>query len=351
MPKNTNDRAFRKEGVSLPAGLETITFRTEDLHRSTECETTTGDDDVIYRDDHYELGRLNGVPYLRVDGRRFVLSSHPYEPCLYIAEGNGLIQTSVHNAFDPLHVLEAFRAGRTVTSITGFEYDARDFCRMVAYASGRGNININEAEETFGNRSKGRDNRDGLPTGQDSRKDFGPEGREQPLGRMDRGIVEDAGVSSVLSDYPDIVVDYCLVTCGQNVQGYSAHRRALETASRMLLTDPMDAEASWHYDCGQAVGEQIDPEVLFIKPKDMRGVNYYGAFVFPPHGGRRSDMDFEHVNRALFSKGTSGLEVYEWTTDWSDYFDDGHEWWGAVCYTVYDKLLERFVVIMASATD
>ncbi|MBP5293222.1 MAG: hypothetical protein J6023_03735 [Clostridia bacterium] len=57
------------------------------------------------------------------------------------------------------------------------------------------------------------------------------------------------------------------------------------------------------------------------------------------------------MNRALFPKGTSGLEVYEWTTDWSDYFDDGHEWWGAVCYTVYDKLLERFVVIMASATD
>ncbi|MBP5293221.1 MAG: hypothetical protein J6023_03730, partial [Clostridia bacterium] len=99
------------------------------------------------------------------------------------------------------------------------------------------------------------------------------EGREQPLGGMDCGIVEDACVSAVLSDYPNIVVDYCLVTCGQNFKGYKAHRRALETASRMLLTDPTDAEASWHYDCGQAVGRHIDPGGLFIKPKDMRGIN------------------------------------------------------------------------------
>ncbi|MBR1842280.1 MAG: hypothetical protein IJ788_03280, partial [Oscillospiraceae bacterium] len=51
------------------------------------------------------------------------------------------------------------------------------------------------------------------------------------------------------------------------------------------------------------------------------------------------------------SNGTDGLEVFEWTTDWSDYFDEGHEWWGALCFTVYDKTLDRFAVIMASATD
>lgn len=31
--------------------------------------------------------------------------------------------------------------------------------------------------------------------------------------------------------------------------------------------------------------------------------------------------------------------------------DGGHEWRGALCYTVYDKKQNRFVVIMASATD
>ena len=62
-------------------------------------------------------------------------------------------------------------------------------------------------------------------------------------------------------------------------------------------------------------------------------------------------MDFDRVNAALFPNGTNELEVYEWTTDWSDYFDEGHEWWGALCFTVYDKTLDRFAVIMASATD
>jgi len=56
-------------------------------------------------------------------------------------------------------------------------------------------------------------------------------------------------------------------------------------------------------------------------------------------------------NEALFPKGKEGLEVYEWTTDWTEYFDEGHEWWGTLCLTVYDKLLDRMVVIMASATD
>ena len=63
------------------------------------------------------------------------------------------------------------------------------------------------------------------------------------------------------------------------------------------------------------------------------------------------DSDFDRVNAALFPNGTDGLEIYEWTTDWSEFFDDGHEWWGALCFTVYDKTLDRFAVIMASATD
>ena len=47
----------------------------------------------------------------------------------------------------------------------------------------------------------------------------------------------------------------------------------------------------------------------------------------------------------------NGLEIPIVTSGDGLYFDDGNEWWGALCYTVYDKNLERFVVIMASATD
>ena len=45
------------------------------------------------------------------------------------------------------------------------------------------------------------------------------------------------------------------------------------------------------------------------------------------------------------------LEIYEWTTDWSDYFDAGHEWYGACCWSVYDRSMDRYVVMLVSATD
>ncbi len=71
----------------------------------------------------------------------------------------------------------------------------------------------------------------------------------------------------------------------------------------------------------------------------------------PPAGRCCTADDFWKINAALFPKGQDELEVFEWTTDWSDYFDDGREWWGTLCLTVYDKSLDRFAVIMASATD
>ena len=60
----------------------------------------------------------------------------------------------MHNAFDPFDVLDAFSRGETITSITGREYDARDFCRMVEYAAGMADIGINDAETVLGTNKK-----------------------------------------------------------------------------------------------------------------------------------------------------------------------------------------------------
>lgn len=58
--------------------------------------------------------------------------------------------TLVHNSFDPYGLLGVFREGRTVTSITGRRYSARDFCRLVEYAAGKGEMDIDDAEKLFG---------------------------------------------------------------------------------------------------------------------------------------------------------------------------------------------------------
>ena len=148
---------------------------------------------------------------------------------------------------------------------------------------------------------------------------------------------------TLISEYPDLVVDYGIVK-GERYCGYESHRKALKTAFCRL-------DGEWNGDSDQAVGKSVATEEMFSSNDQDGKLNYRKAFLYPPHQNGYTGKDFVRVNGALFPNGTDQLEVYEWTTDWSDYFDEGHEWWGALCLTVYDKSLDRFVVIMASATD
>ncbi len=149
---------------------------------------------------------------------------------------------------------------------------------------------------------------------------------------------------ALLSEYPDLEVEYSIVKRRTGSSGYGAHLYALKTAFQEVCGE-----------CGgdpdKAVGKRIPAGELLAPVIKNGALNYRGAFLDPPHTNRYTDRDFDRVNGALFPNGTDRLEVCEWTTDWSDYFDDGHEWWGALCLTVYDPSLDRFAVIMASATD
>ncbi len=154
--------------------------------------------------------------------------------------------------------------------------------------------------------------------------------------------------SAVLAEYPRCAVEYSIVPGRpSSCRGCEAHRLALKQAFRKYAED--GGEVS--YDVIAARGKQIDAGKLFAPAREMKELNYRGAFLHPPQDVGYTDADFDGVNAALFPNGPDGLEVYEWTTDWSDFFDDGHEWWGALCLTVYDKSLDHFVVILASSTD
>ena len=277
--------------------------------------------------ERYMFGKEKDDIYVIADGKRYLLTCHPYEPCLYITDENGL-KTAVHNAFDPEVVLECFSEGRTITSISGLEYDAKDFCKMVEYAAGMGNIGIETAEEVFRNR---------------------PEKKEE----KSKAVPENAGADdfySLIDRYPECVVDYCIVKDEHLSDDYNSHWLALAIAGGKLFTDD-DGEAIWNCDIGKAKGKRVDVCELFAESEKNGKLNYRTAFLEPPHGRSYSEKHFDLVNASLFPNGTDGLMVYEWTTDWSDYFAEGHEWWGTLCYTVYDKTLDRFCIILASATD
>lgn len=78
---------------------------------------------------------------------------------------------------------------------------------------------------------------------------------------------------------------------------------------------------------------------------------YWYLFLNPPHTTRYKIEDFIKINNILFPNGIEKLEIYDWNVEWSNYFDDGLEWWGAAAISIYDKSLDRYIIIFASSTD
>ena len=197
----------------------------------------------------------------------------------------------------------------------------------------------------------------GTPPGTGGRKDLTEKIIRQTLAyyRNKGNARSDNEFDRLIAEYPDIVCDYRLVNSSdQNAnasgvfpyRGVDSHRLVLEYAFRELSEG-----GKWSCDMKAAKCRKLKSTALFAPTGADSWLNYRRAFLCPPHGNSYTDRDFERVNNVLFPGGVECLEVYRWTTDWSDYFDEGSEWWGALCLTVYDQTLERFAVITASATD
>ena len=183
-------------------------------------------------------------------------------------------------------------------------------------------------------------------------------------------------------------VDYNLLCDDKPYEGMKSHRKALrcvfdwlvkqsiedkENARIMFGDHVADQLRPLAYDIDKAQPSPLYPQVFFYCPNIVK-TDYYGnvrydaewvpndenfgttvpywyALLEPVHGRRNKPEDFKKVNEDLFPNGADALDIYEWTTDWSDFFDAGHEWYGACCWSVYDKTMNRYVVMLVSATD
>jgi hypothetical protein len=88
----------------------------------------------------------------------------------------------------------------------------------------------------------------------------------------------------------------------------------------------------------------------------ITGDDGYGyAFAHPPYSVQlsreRLTFLFHEVSRLAFGGVDAALDIRQWPTDWSPWFAAGHEWWGAYCWSVLNREMERVVVIRASSTD
>lgn len=102
------------------------------------------------------------------------------------------------------------------------------------------------------------------------------------------------------------------------------------------------------------LGPSWNPEQACFVPSDER-TGYAAAFRDPPYPLRRSQVEalelFRAMTESLFAGFREPLAVYEWSTECSNYFDAGREWWGTFFWTVGVLGASSIVGVVASTTD
>ena len=102
--------------------------------------------------------------------------------------------------------------------------------------------------------------------------------------------------------------------------------------------------------------KEMIENAITIDQEDKEKIGFVYAFLDPPYSFMCGKTIFEKGNffldfcRLLFTD-ISQIEVYKWSTDSSNYFDEGKEWWGAFFWTVYNPYWDRYIGIIASETD
>ena len=130
---------------------------------------------------------------------------------------------------------------------------------------------------------------------------------------------------------------------------------------------PIDRFYRVHWDETKLAGGPVSFETFWgtddveVKPIGERAWivptvdGYKTAFFHPPYGLRSSQPEaaelFAGINRFVLGEAPAKVQIFSWSTDWSNYFDAGHEWWGAFFWTVHPVGTTRLAAIGASATD
>ena len=111
--------------------------------------------------------------------------------------------------------------------------------------------------------------------------------------------------------------------------------------------------------------DDIEPKLITMTPNEAWSIpevdGYKTAFFHPPHGlgpfaslvvdANEQMALFDRINKHILGDAPAQAEIFSWSTDWSNYFEAGLEWWGAFYWTIRPAGSRRFVVIGASATD
>lgn len=173
-------------------------------------------------------------------------------------------------------------------------------------------------------------------------------------------LTQDPFYELIDEKYDRCVIDYCLIAPDFPYRGIRSHRESVLFAMLKIIERYLEEQRAseerwaknihddffpWSLDFANAQAHQIDSEEFLFVPTIVRTIKggsriygrkdpdfdageqipYWYAFLQPPQWFDATPDDFRRVNEALFPEGADALEVYEWTTNWSNLFDAGHE--------------------------
>ena len=124
-----------------------------------------------------------------------------------------------------------------------------------------------------------------------------------------------------------------------------------EVSGKIILRGEKLRNQYFYYD-----DKEVPEKAMALAGEDREKIGFVYAFLEPPYSFMCGKTIFEKGNffldfcRLLFTD-ISQIEVYMWSTDSSNYFDAGKEWWGAFFWTVYNPYWDRYIGIIASETD
>jgi hypothetical protein len=116
-----------------------------------------------------------------------------------------------------------------------------------------------------------------------------------------------------------------------------------------LTGEPVSLSAFWGTD-------DVEPKPIGDRAWSIPNIDgYKTAFFHPPYGLQGSPTEkaelFASINGYVLGADPERAEIFSWSTDWSNYFEAGQEWWGAFYWTIHPANLQRMVVVAASSTD
>lgn len=140
-------------------------------------------------------------------------------------------------------------------------------------------------------------------------------------------LIENEIYTILANEYSKLLLDYVLFSFNEEYCGQKSHKKAVIEAIAVFNTR-------------RRVGNFLEHPYFYVDENKM----YYPI----PY----SKEDFYKINSLLFPvQFRNDLEIFCWNDEFSNYFDDGKDWWGTALWSVYDKQAKRFVIIGASLND